>query len=65
MTSSTAVFRQARDTLIAHRTDYERAQLALQAHPAAGIRGVELQCSLGTRRPLEFWEEDFGELKRE
>ena len=29
------------------------------------LRGVELQRSLQTRRPQEFWEEDFVELKRE
>ena len=29
------------------------------------LRGVELQRSLETRRPQEFWEDDFGELKRE
>jgi acetyl-CoA synthetase len=29
------------------------------------LRGVELQRSLATRRPQEFWEEDFSELKRE
>ncbi len=29
------------------------------------LRGVELQRSLETRRPQEFWEEDFAELKRE
>lgn len=29
------------------------------------LRGVELQRSLDTRRPQEFWEEDFAELRRE
>jgi acetyl-CoA synthetase len=29
------------------------------------LRGVELQRSLEVRRPQEFWEEDFAELKRE
>jgi acetyl-CoA synthetase len=29
------------------------------------LRGVELQRSLETRRPQEFWEDDFGELQRE
>jgi acetyl-CoA synthetase len=29
------------------------------------LRGVELQRSMQTRRPQEFWEEDFVELKRE
>jgi acetyl-CoA synthetase len=29
------------------------------------LRGVELQRSLEMRRPQEFWEEDFAELKRE
>jgi acetyl-CoA synthetase len=29
------------------------------------LRGVELQRSLDMRRPQEFWEDDFAELKRE
>lgn len=29
------------------------------------LRGVELQRSMETRRPQEFWEDDFPELKRE
>jgi acetyl-CoA synthetase len=29
------------------------------------LRGAELQRSLEARRPNEFWEDDFGELKRE
>jgi len=29
------------------------------------LRGMELQRSLEARRPQEFWEDDFAELKRE
>jgi acetyl-CoA synthetase len=29
------------------------------------LRGMELQRTLETRRPQEFWEDDFTELKRE
>ncbi len=29
------------------------------------LRGSELQRSLAMRRPQEFWEEDFPELRRE
>jgi acetyl-CoA synthetase len=29
------------------------------------LRGSELQRSLEMRRPQEFWEEDFPELRRE
>ena len=28
------------------------------------LRGIELQRSLATRRPQEFWEEDFSELEK-
>jgi len=29
------------------------------------LRGMELQRSLEMRRPQEYWEDDFAELKRE
>jgi hypothetical protein len=77
MTSGTVLFRQARDTLIGHRTDYQRAVAAFSWPSLQQFnwaldwfdviaRGDQRTArSLGMRRPQEFWEEDFIELRRD
>jgi acyl-coenzyme A synthetase/AMP-(fatty) acid ligase len=76
MMSGTALFKQARDTLIEHRSDYQRAvairlEFAELPKTVSGkirrgeLRGIELQRALEMPRPPQFWEDDFVELKRE